>query len=182
MVMELDWLVGDESLDRSPLALPLTVPLTSDFTSFSLDGVGADAFVGEAMSIGSPGDGADIWIEGVGMGTILVMGSSGPAETSGFLCGLSVAAAICAVEKAWLAVASRSITWAGIVSNWVCERCRHCCYCDGFREVLQVGAILPSMRFSYVFFECEKGGKIVAYLMSPAPLSLAKVQASWCGY
>lgn len=56
---------------------------------------GADELVGVVMSIGSPGDGADIWIVGVMMGTVLApIGSSGPSA-KWFLGALSVAAAIC---------------------------------------------------------------------------------------
>jgi hypothetical protein len=53
------------------------------------------AAVGVVTSIGSPGDGADISILGVGMGTMRAfIWSSGPEVERTFRCGLSVAAAI----------------------------------------------------------------------------------------
>jgi len=56
---------------------------------------GADELVGVVMSMGSPGDGADIWMVGVRMGMVrTVIGSSGPSAMMGGRCALSVAAAI----------------------------------------------------------------------------------------
>ena len=56
---------------------------------------GADELVGVVISIGSPGDGADIWMVGVRIGTVLApIDSSGRSMTSRFLGALSVIVAI----------------------------------------------------------------------------------------
>ena len=86
--------VGDEFLEDE------AVPFISA-SGLLLDPEGVIAFVGVVISIGSPGDGADIWIVGVGIGTIRVLiGSPGPSVARSVLCGLSVAVAIFAVAKA----------------------------------------------------------------------------------
>lgn len=55
---------------------------------------GGELFVGVAISIGSPGEGADIWMVGVMIGIVLVViGSSGPSTMRG-KCADSVAAVI----------------------------------------------------------------------------------------
>jgi hypothetical protein len=56
---------------------------------------GADEFVGVVMSMGSPGDGADIWMVGVRIGTVLAPIDSSGRSISRFLVGaLSVIVAI----------------------------------------------------------------------------------------
>ena len=81
---------GEGCRDRSP----------SPLTPTSLSGLfvaewGADVLVGVVISIGSPGDGADIWIVGGAIGTVLApIGSSGPSA-KWVLGALSVAVAIC---------------------------------------------------------------------------------------
>jgi hypothetical protein len=53
------------------------MPFTSLSGLFAAEG-GAHEFVGVVISIGSPGDGADIWMVGVRIGTVLApIGSSG---------------------------------------------------------------------------------------------------------
>jgi hypothetical protein len=63
---------------------------------------GADEFVGVVISMGSPGDGVDIWIVGAMMGMVLTpIDDSGPS--AGRLLGaLSVAAAIYSVRSCGL--------------------------------------------------------------------------------
>lgn len=57
---------------------------------------GADEFVGVVISIGSPGDGADIWMVGVRIGTVLApIDSSSRAFKYRSLGALSVAVDIC---------------------------------------------------------------------------------------
>lgn len=56
---------------------------------------GADELVGVAMSMGSPGDGADIWMVGVRMGTVRALIGSSEVSARGVLWGLSMAVAIC---------------------------------------------------------------------------------------
>ena len=86
--------VGDEFLDDE------AVPFISA-SGLLLEAEGVVAFVGVVISMGSPGDGADIWMVGVGMGTIRVLiCSPGPSVARSVLCGLSVAVAIFAVAKA----------------------------------------------------------------------------------
>jgi hypothetical protein len=175
-----DWFVGDESLDRSPLAFPLTLPLTSGFTSLSLESIGADALVGVVISIGSPGDGADIWIWGVGIGTILVMGSSGPSDTNGFLCRLSVMAAICA-ENAWLAVARRSITLNGIWAVNASAAAVESSFDNGTGDWSKRGPS-PIHALFNLSTTCKKGGEHGLPHFFSSLLSLSKVQASKRGY
>jgi hypothetical protein len=80
--------VGEEFFDRS------LFPFTSA-SGLLLEAIGVFAFVGVVISIGSPGEGAEVLIVGVGIGMIRVLiGSSGPSEGRGFRCGLSIAVAI----------------------------------------------------------------------------------------
>jgi len=62
---------------------------------------GADEFVGVVMSMGSPGDGADIWMVGVRIGTVLAPIDSSGRSIKRFLGALSVIVAI----------------WSGAASN-----------------------------------------------------------------
>lgn len=82
----LDW--GCCGLSPRPLTL-------TSLSGLLVAEAGADELVGVVMSMGSPGDGADIWIVGVMMGTVLApIESSGPSA-KWFLGALSVAVAIC---------------------------------------------------------------------------------------
>jgi len=83
------------------------LPLSSA-SGLLLDFIVGVVLVGVVISMGSPGDGADIWIVGVGMGTIRTpIGSPEPCEAKRDLCGLSVAVAICATTVGrWLARSS----------------------------------------------------------------------------
>ena len=74
--------------------------------------------VGEPMSMGSVGDGADIWIFGVGMGTTRAeAGSSAPSATVRFRWESSVAAAMDTVE--WMPlVGGRESVRVAIMSSF----------------------------------------------------------------
>lgn len=60
---------------------------------------GADEFVGVVISMGSPGDGVDIWIVGAMIGMVLRPIDDSDLSTDRFLGALSVAAAICPAER-----------------------------------------------------------------------------------
>lgn len=60
-----------------PLDLPPSLALLLGFRSIFSD------FVDVLISIGSSGDGADIWIVGVGIGTTRVEDAAGPSLASG---------------------------------------------------------------------------------------------------
>lgn len=94
-------IAGDAAVDEGG-AEPLTATPFEVAPSPALEPVScmlAD-LVGEPMSIGSVGDGADIWIFGVGMGTTRAeaAGSSAPSATVRFRWEGSVAAAMGTVE------------------------------------------------------------------------------------
>jgi len=91
------WSPGDGCIDLSfkPLGL---VSLSGLFVAEA----GAEELVGVVISMGSPGDGADIWMVGVMIGIVLApIGSSGPSA-KWFLGALSVAVAICPASVAVL--------------------------------------------------------------------------------
>jgi low affinity Fe/Cu permease len=82
------WSIGDEFLG--------VVPFTSA-SGLLLAVMVALVFVGVVISIGSPGDGADIWMVGVVIGTIrMPIDSDGPSMARRDRWGLAVAVAICA--------------------------------------------------------------------------------------
>jgi len=85
------------------LAFAFTIPLWATGPlevglAPALEAILAKGLVGELISIGSPGEGAVIWILGVGIGTIrLVMWSSEQSARVAGRWGVSATAAICAV-------------------------------------------------------------------------------------
>lgn len=90
--------LGKGDFDRifeSPKSFGLAPSPSSLFTA----DCGAEELVGVVTSIGSPGEGADVWMVGVRIGTVrAVIVSSGPSGR-GFTGALSVAVAIGAVSK-----------------------------------------------------------------------------------
>lgn len=90
------------------------VPLTS-VSGLLLPFILTVAEVGVLISMGSPGDGADIWIVGVGIGTIRTpIASSGIFVAKRDLCGLSVAVAICATVSRTKSARAQVKTDAGV--------------------------------------------------------------------
>lgn len=93
---------GESSLGRGDFERAFESPKSfeiapSPSSLFTAD-CGAEELVGVVTSIGSPGDGADVWMVGVRIGTVrAAIGSSGPSGR-GFAGALSAAVAIGAVS------------------------------------------------------------------------------------
>lgn len=92
-------------LTSASFPLPLTVlplPAPSGLLEPDERSFGAVVLVGVVISIGSPGDGADIWIVGVSMGTVRAAARDASVSigfvTSRLLCELSVTVAIVAAR------------------------------------------------------------------------------------
>jgi len=84
---------------------------------------GAEEFVGVVISMGSPGDGADIWIVGVRIGT--VREGIGPSESSarGVLCALSVAVSICTGRGRTVSIGPRCRALDGFAKAGGAQHC-----------------------------------------------------------
>ena len=102
---------GAEPLTATPFGFAPSPALGLDSGAMLAD------FVGEPMSMGSVGDGADIWIFGVGMGTTRVgPGSSAPSAAVRSRWVGSVAAAMDTVERMPL-VGGRESVLVAIMSD-----------------------------------------------------------------
>jgi hypothetical protein len=77
---------------RSLVAAPLTLTSRSGLLVAE---AGADEPVGVVISMGSPGDGVDIWMVGAMIGIVLTPIEESEASVEWILGALSVAAAIC---------------------------------------------------------------------------------------
>lgn len=92
--MVIDPVAPCASFLRAPVLSKSLPPLVSSVGLLAAE-AGADELVGVAMSMGSPGDGADIWMVGVRIGTVRALIGSSEVSARGVLWGLSMAVAIC---------------------------------------------------------------------------------------